>query len=131
MDKEADAGLRRITTFLGMGALGTGVFALLAPDVYAWLTGGSTDGKPGMRAIYRSVAFRDIGTGAGLWSASVHDGKIAPWLLVRAIAHGGDAVATLLAIVAGARNARTIGFAVMSAMESATAFNFWRQANQK
>jgi hypothetical protein len=130
MDNQADASLRRITGFLGMGALATGVFTLLAPDLYAWLTGGSTDGKPGMRAIYRSVAFRDIGTGAGLWSASAHDGKIAPWLLVRAIAHGGDALATLLAILGGNRDGRTIGFALMSAVESATAFNFWRQASQ-
>lgn len=113
-----------------MGALATGVFAFLIPDLYAWMTGGSTAGKAGMRAVYRSVAFRDIGTGAGLWSASVHDGKIAPWLLVRAIAHGGDALATLLAILGGNRDARTIGFALMSAIESATAFNFWRQASR-
>ena len=81
----SDTNLRRTAGFLGLGAAGTGLMILLLPDLYATLTGANLAGQSIMRVVYRSLAFRELGTGTGLWSAANNGAPLEPWLRVRAL----------------------------------------------
>ena len=123
-----DRQLRRLAGGLGIALAAFGALPALSPRRFARLFGLEPDPAPAVAAIYRSVAARDVATGIGLWSAATHGGKYAPWLLARTICDGGDAVAALLAIRAGARNPRFLALTALAAGAAAAEGYLFRQA---
>src|SRR3954471_18836828 len=89
---EDDGTLRNATLALGVGTAVFGGLSLLAPGTFARLFGLPDAGTIGTTSSVRAIGIRDAITGAGLASAALHGGKIAPWLLTRMVVDGFDAV---------------------------------------
>jgi uncharacterized protein DUF4267 len=107
-------GVRRLAAALGVATFLFGAAPALAPRSFARLFGLPTGPDPTVGAAIRSVGVRDVALGLGLWSAATRGGDYAPWLLARALADGGDAVAVALAIRAGARRPRFVALGVLA-----------------
>jgi hypothetical protein len=119
---------RRVAAALGAGAIAFGVVPVLSPGLFARLFGLHPPSDPTLAAAFRSVGARDIAVGMGLWSAAAYGGNYAPWLLARAICDGGDTLAALLAIRAGARDPRFLGLTALAFGATAASVLLHRQA---
>jgi hypothetical protein len=98
--------LRRLTLALGAGTLLFGLVPLVLPRRFAETFGIPAADNPAIDAVIRSVSVRDAINGAGILSATLHGGRVAPWLLARAVADGTDTAAISIAWASGARNGR-------------------------
>jgi hypothetical protein len=65
-------------------------------------------------ALIRSISARDAINGAGILSATLHQGRVAPWILARGVADTTDTLAIALAWAQGARNARFAGLGLVA-----------------
>lgn len=106
--------LRYLTIGLGLGTLAIGVPPLIAPRWFARLAGLPLADSPAGEVVIRSVSIRDAVSGIGILSATLHGGRVAPWLLARTLADGTDALAIALAVRRGARDPRLIGLGVVA-----------------
>jgi len=100
--------LRRSTLGLGIGTVLVGVAPFLAPRAFARAAGLPLGESPAADIAIRSVSARDAINGVGILSATIHGGRVAPWILARALADGMDVLAIGLAWRAGARNTRLL-----------------------
>lgn len=98
--------LRQLTLSLGIGTLVVGIAPWIAPRWFARTFGISKDGSPAIDVAIRSVSARDAINGIGILSATIHGGRVAPWILARALSDGTDTVAIGIAWTAGARDPR-------------------------
>ena len=115
--------LRSLAALLGIGTIAFGALSVLAPRAFGRLFGLAVDAEPTVPAVIRSVGVRDTVLGMSLWSAAVHGGHYAPWLLARLLSDAGDTVAVALAIRNGAR---APGFLVLSGLAlGASAYGAW------
>jgi Domain of unknown function (DUF4267) len=105
--------LRHLVAGLGLGTLLFGVAPLVAPRQFARLFGFCPP-DPAVASVMRSVGLRDAVMGLGLWSAAVHGGTYAPWLLARTLTDGGDTLAVSLAVARGARNPRFVALGALA-----------------
>ena len=97
--------LRMLAASLGISvALFSGA-SLLSPRRFASFFGISAP-DPSVDSMIYSIGARDVAMGMGLWSAAMHGGKYAPWLLARLIVDGGDAAGIAVAVARGWRNPR-------------------------
>ena len=113
------------------GYSGVSLYSRCTPDevrMFARLFGLHPPSDPTLAAAFRSVGARDVAVGMGLWSAAARGGNYAPWLLARAICDGGDTLAALIAIRAGARDPRFLGLTAMAIAASAVGVLLHRQA---
>jgi len=101
--------LRQLTLGLGVGTVVVGVAPFIAPGWFARALGLPLAESPAADIAIRSVSARDAINGIGILSATLHGGRVAPWILARALADGTDSLAIGLAWLAGARNARLMG----------------------
>lgn len=97
--------------WLGTQALGVGLVlfsapAIVAPRFFSRMAGLPLADDPAASVAVRSVAIRDVVMGIGLVSAARHHARLAPWLLIRALCDGGDAVGVGLAFRSGAGSRR-------------------------
>ena len=122
--------VRFLASQLGLGAAAFGVLPLIAPRTFARLFGIETASHSTADAAIRSVAVRDLLLGMGLWSAATHGGNYVPWLMARALADGGDAAATLLAIAQGGTNARFKMLFALASGATATGAVLWAAARR-
>jgi hypothetical protein len=106
---------------LGVGLALFSAPAIVRPRLFGRLVGLSVPDEPSAVAV-RSVAIRDAVMGVGLVSAAMHGSRLAPWLMMRTLCDGGDAVAIGVAFARrggngrlGARGARALGAAVYDA----------------
>ena len=102
----------------GTLALGVALALFSAPAIgwprfFARLAGLSVADETGAVAV-RSVAVRDTVMGIGLYSAARHGSRLGPWLLIRALCDGGDALAVGLAFARGGGNARLAGLGALA-----------------
>jgi hypothetical protein len=91
------------------------VFGIAVPD-------------PMVAAAVRSVGVRDIVLGIGLWWAASSGGGYAPWLLARAVADGGDALAVGAAALAGARDRRFLALGLLALGAAGAGAGLYREA---
>ena len=121
-----DSRLRRLAGTHGMGAISFGAFQLLLPGVFGRLF--AFPGRHDSRVLWliRMLGLRDIVLGLGIVSsANERYGTYAPWMLVRALSDGADAVGVGLTVARGARHPRFVflnGLAVLSALYGALLF---------
>ena len=120
--------LRQLSALLGLGAAWFGAPAIVAPAFFGRLFGMDVAGQPAVQTALRSVGVRDVAMGIGLWSAAVHGGNFAPWLLARALSDTGDTLATLIAIRQGARSPGFIALTLLALAASATGWSLWLAA---
>jgi hypothetical protein len=100
--------LRRLTLALGLGTVLVGLAPLLFPRRFAEAFGLPMADNPALDVMIRSVSARDAINGAGIMSATLHGGRVVPWLLARAVADGTDTVAIGIAWASGARSGRLL-----------------------
>jgi len=93
------------TIALGVGLAIFSLPAIFLPRFFARLVGLSVPDEPGAVAI-RSIAVRDTVMGVGLVSAATHGSRLAPWLMIRTLCDGGDALAIGFAFARGGGNPR-------------------------
>ena len=94
------------TQFLGVGLILFGLPPIVAPRFFARLAGLPLSGHPAEVVTIRSVSVRDLVMGIGLISAARHHARLAPWLLIRTLCEGGDAVAIAWTFMRGGGNRR-------------------------
>jgi len=104
--------VRRVAAALGLATAAFGVTPLVAPQRFARMFGFAAP-DAATASMMRSLGLRDAVMGLGLWSAAVHGGNYAPWLLGRALTDGGDALAVGWA---AGRGWRTRGFLALGAL---------------
>lgn len=121
---------RGLAAGLGAGLLAFGAFSVVAPRPFARLFGFD---EPSVEviAMMRSIGMRDVAMGAGLCDAAVRGKDYAPWLLARAVADGGDAVAIGIAATQGNRNLRFIGLGGMALAATLTDAALWALARRE
>jgi hypothetical protein len=78
--------------------------------------------------VVRSVAVRDTVMGVGLVSAGMHGSRLAPWLMIRALCDGGDALAVAVAFARGAGSPRLGALGLLAAGAAAYDVALWRMA---
>lgn len=100
--------LRQLTLALGASMVGFGIVPYLAPRCFARLFGLGANHQPVADVLIRSISARDAISGIGILSATIHGGRVAPWLLARLLADASDVVAISLAVSRGARAARLL-----------------------
>jgi hypothetical protein len=120
--------VRNLAAAVGVVTTVFGIVPMVSPRGFARLFGFDPPKEPTVSAAFRSVGARDLALGMGLWSAAVHGGNIAPWLLARAICDAGDTIAGVLAIRAGARDPRFVGLITMAAGAAGVGWWLWREA---
>jgi hypothetical protein len=98
--------LRSLSMALGIGTTVFGVAPVLAPRAFGNLFGLPMDQTPAAEIAMRSVGARDAINGIGILSATMHNGRVAPWILARAVADGTDTIGVGLATLQGAGNPR-------------------------
>jgi len=98
--------LRSMSVGLALGTLAFGLTPIVAPRAFGRLFGLPMDESPAADIAMRSVGARDAINGIGILSATLHNGRVAPWILARAVADGTDAVGVGVAMLNGARNPR-------------------------
>ena len=98
--------LRQLTIGLGLGTIAFGVGPVLAPRWFAEFFGIALPKGGAGESIIRSVGARDAISGVGILSATIHGGRVGPWLLARLLADATDTVWVALAIRGGARSPR-------------------------
>ncbi len=125
---EHGAPARWLAAALGLATASFGALGALVPGPFARAFGLAAPTDPTIALAYRSIGARDVATGLGLWSAAVHRGRYAPWLLARAICDGGDTIGALLAIAAGARRPRFVLLTALAAAATAADLVLWRWA---
>ena len=125
-----DQRLRRLAALLGLGAAAFGIPPVVAPGFFCRLFGIEVRRQPTIEAVCRSIGVRDVVLGLGLWSAAVHDDRMAPWLLARALTDSGDAVATFIAIGQGERRPRFIGLSMLALGASIYGAVLWLAAQR-
>ena len=96
--------LRRATLGLGIGTLVVGTVPWIAPRPFARAFGLSTGESTVTDLLIRSVSARDAISGIGILSATIHGGRVAPWILARALSDGTDTLAVGIAWKSGARS---------------------------
>ncbi|MGH2458456.1 MAG: hypothetical protein ACRDIY_06265 [Chloroflexota bacterium] len=106
MKRIAPGRLRQLTLGLGVGTLVVGIIPWIAPRQCARAFGIPLAESPAADVAIRSVSARDAINGIGILSATIHGGRVAPWILARALSDGTDTLAIGIAWTAGARNAR-------------------------
>ena len=119
--------LRRLSAALGFAMVAFSVTPTVAPGAFARLFGFPKPDAP-TAAMMRSLGVRDLAMGMGLWSAAVHGGNYAPWLLGRLLTDGGDALAMGIATGVGYRNARFLSLGALSLGAAASDAMLWRLA---
>lgn len=102
------------TQLLGAGLVVFSLPAIVAPGRFGRLFGLPVSGHPAESVVYRSISVRDVVMGIGLISAARHFGRLAPWLLIRALCDGGDALAIGWAFLRGAGNRRLGALGLMA-----------------
>jgi hypothetical protein len=122
--------VRQLSAMLGLGAAWFGAPPIVAPAFFGRLFGMDVAGQPALQTAVRSVGVRDVVIGVGLWSAAVHGGNVAPWLLARALTDTGDALATLIALRQGVRSRGFIGLSLLALAASATGWGLWIAARR-
>lgn len=100
--------LQKLTIGLSIGTTIFGVAPMFFPRKFAEIFGLPATDNPASDIAFSSVGARDAINGIGIFSATIHGGRVAPWLLARAVADGTDALAIGLAWRAGARNSRLL-----------------------
>jgi hypothetical protein len=98
--------LRSLAMALGIGTTAFGIAPVLAPHAFGKLFGLPIDQTPAADIAMRSVGARDAINGIGILSATMHNGKVAPWILARAVADGTDTIGVGVAMLQGAGNPR-------------------------
>ena len=93
---------------LGVGTTLFGLVPLVAPRRFAETFGIPMTDGPAADVVVRSVSARDVISGIGIISATLHGGRVTPWILARALADGTDAVAIAIAYRSGARGWRLL-----------------------
>jgi hypothetical protein len=106
--------LRQQTLALGIGTVAVGVLPFLAPRIFARAFGLLDGEGPSADIAIRSVSARDAINGIGILSATLHGGRVAPWILARALADGTDTLAIGLAWKSGARNPRLLALGAIA-----------------
>lgn len=104
----SSSNLRQLTIALGIGTVTAGVLPFLAPELFARVFGLPRGESPAADIAIRSVSARDAINGIGILSATIHGGRVAPWILARALSDGMDTLAVGLAWKAGARSPRLL-----------------------
>ncbi|HEX5415436.1 MAG TPA: DUF4267 domain-containing protein, partial [Chloroflexota bacterium] len=102
----ANLPLKSLTMTLGIGTTVFGVAPVLAPRAFGNLFGLPMDNSPAAEIAMRSVGARDAINGIGILSATMHNGRVAPWILARAVADGTDTLGVGMALVKGAGSPR-------------------------
>jgi hypothetical protein len=130
IDLEDDGTLRNVTLAMGVATAAFGGLAVLVPGTFARLFGLPDASSIGTASSVRAIGVRDAITGAGLASAALHGGKIAPWLLTRMVVDGFDAVnvGSVFARGAGNRALGTLGLLALGAAVLDTLL--WRAAKE-
>ena len=98
--------LRSLTLALGIGTTVFGIAPVLAPRTFGNLFGLPMDQSPAAEIAMRSVGARDAINGIGIVSATMHNGRVAPWLLARAVSDGTDTIGVAMALLQGSGNPR-------------------------
>jgi len=98
--------LRSLTLALGIGTTVFGVAPVLAPRTFGKLFGLPMDQSPAAEIAMRSVGARDAINGIGIVLATMHNGRVAPWLLARAVSDGTDTIGVAMALLQGSGNPR-------------------------
>ncbi len=106
--------LRQLTLALGIGTIAAGAVPFLAPGFFARAFGLPRGESPAADVAIRSVSARDVINGIGILSATIHGGRVAPWILARALADGTDTLAVGLAWRSGARGPRLLALAAIA-----------------
>jgi Domain of unknown function (DUF4267) len=109
--------MRVLAGGLGLGAAVFGILPALFPGWFARLFGIGAAEDPTVATAIRSVGVRDLIIGLGLVQAA-REGRrdaLSRWLLARAAADAGDALAVGVAVAAGARAPRFIGLGAFAA----------------
>ena len=125
-----DAQTRGLAAGLGLGLLAFGAFSVVTPRPFARIFG-FEEPSAEVIAMMRSIGIRDVAMGAGLCDAAVRGKDYAPWLLARAVADGGDAVAIGIAATQGKRNLRFIGLGGMALAAMLTDAALWALAHRE
>lgn len=102
----ANLPLRSLSMALGIGTTVFGIAPVLAPRAFGNLFGLPMDQTPAADIAMRSVGARDAINGIGILSATMHNGRVAPWILARAVADGTDTLGVGAAMLQGAGNPR-------------------------
>jgi hypothetical protein len=120
--------------FLRPGAIALGaalaifsVPGIFFPRFFARQFGLTVPDEPSAVAI-RSVAIRDTVMGVGLVSAAMHGSRLAPWLMMRALCDGGDAIAVGVALARGAGSPRLGALGVLALGGAVYDTVLWRLA---
>ena len=111
--------VRLATIGIGLGATLFGLVPMVAPRYFCRMFDLPIDNSPAADVIVRSVSSRDMINGIGIISATIHGGRVGPWLISRAVADGTDAATIALAFASGARGWR---FALLGGLAAAGTF---------
>lgn len=103
-----------MTLSLGYGTVLFGLAPLIAPRLFGKAAGLPMADSPAADVVIRSVSARDAINGIGIISATIHGGRVAPWILARIVADGTDTLAIGLAWKNGARNPRLLGLGAIA-----------------
>ncbi|HLH71703.1 MAG TPA: DUF4267 domain-containing protein [Chloroflexota bacterium] len=102
--------LRQFTIGLSLGTIVFGLIPFLFPRFFARLFNIPLEDEPAAVTTVRAIGARDTISGVGILSATLHEGRVAPWLLARALTDGTDAIGIAIAWLAGSRN---LGFTLL------------------
>lgn len=106
--------LRRLTLGLSYGTIAFGVVPALAPRAFARLFEIPRANDPATELLIRTVGARDVINGIGIFSAALHGGRVAPWILARAVADGSDTLAITVAALQGLRRPRLLALGLIA-----------------
>ena len=119
--------VRQLTLGLSLGTIAFGVVPFLWPRFFARQFGIPLTESRASDVMVRSIGARDAISGIGILSATLHGGRVAPWLLARALADGTDALEIGFACLSGARDVRLMLLGAMAAGATVVDVFLWRE----
>lgn len=133
MSRRSRKNTRLLATGLGIGSVVFGALPAAFPARFVWLFGIASAEHPTVATAIRSVGVRDVIIGVGLqWAARDRNDKtLRRWLLARAAADAGDAVAVSLAVAAGARSPRFLALGGLALGATLIGFSLFRAAGRR
>ena len=119
--------VRQLTLGLSFGTIAFGVVPVFWPRFFSRQFGIPLTEGPAADVMVRSIGARDAISGIGILSATLHGGRVAPWLLARALADGTDTLEIIFAWLSGARDVRLMLLGAAAAAATVVDVFLWRQ----
>lgn len=118
--------LRDSTMLLAISTIGFSLLPVVMPRTFASVFGLPAPGGHDGVVPIQSVGARDVVSGIGMISATMHGGRVAPWLLGRLLSDVTDVLWIVLAFLRGTRSPRLAALGAMALGAAVADFVLYR-----